>query len=485
LLTIGSKKRIAVTCAAFLGFIALTGASTGILTTQTKTDVAVSSPNAGNTNTEGTSLAHARADHTHSCTVAGAAQVGCVSVGSQTFAGSKTFNASVTVTATGTDNGVTSTGGPSGGAGVYGAGGCANCRGGLFAGTGSAEGLRSVSGGGAASSYGVEGFGGTGHGGGVKGVASGNGAGLYGLSATGGYGVIAESGNTARAPFKLIGQASAPSSPEVGAMYYDSTSNALKFYNGASWVSASGGSSTASLPAIIEATPATPDARNEYFDGSAFGAWSKTGTWSAVSSFDIYTDDTTANTVKYSWNNAATRSSWLILQPLRNSLRFDLYKSVTLAANDQLYTPFTVGSGGAADSGIGAIALGQASGGVFDINNSVILSVRSTGARSFEARFEVLSGGAYTNLGGPSALAIAPQYLLLVKRGSSYYGFVAYADAQWAYVGSAAVGWTGNVFALIAQNAAGSTALSGGPPVVGFGGVIFTASADLPGLRAP
>src|SRR5215472_10524145 len=47
----------------------------------------------------------------------------------------------------------------------------------------------------------------------------------------------------------------APSSPVTGQLYYDTTTNILYFYNGTSWISASGGTppdATASVKGIIQ-----------------------------------------------------------------------------------------------------------------------------------------------------------------------------------------------------------------------------------------
>lgn len=72
----------------------------------------------------------------------------------------------------------------------------------------------------------------------VEGIGSGSGAGVHGQSAGTGYGIIAEADTSspARASLRLVPQDSAPSSPQEGDIYINSSDHHFYGYNGSGWV---------------------------------------------------------------------------------------------------------------------------------------------------------------------------------------------------------------------------------------------------------
>lgn len=134
----------------------------------------------------------------------------------------------VTGTGNGTAAGVLGVGGGSSGAGVHGIGGSADGPGGIFEGSGNGNGITAQNASGT-TGHGVSGASAGGaNSGGVYGTNTGSGAGGRFITASGtGPGVLAQ-GNGTRGTVYFVPQASAPSAPVVGDVYYDSTLGKLR-----------------------------------------------------------------------------------------------------------------------------------------------------------------------------------------------------------------------------------------------------------------
>lgn len=171
---------------------------------------------------------------------------------------SQTNTAAITATGNGTAAGVSGTGGSTAGAGVSGAGGAAGGPGGSFTstsgsalygtasgggggagvvGTGDSAGSGGEFAGGTSSGYGVSAGGGAPNGVGVRGTGAGTGAGGEFVNSATGYGLTAQADTTTpvRAALKLVPQDTAPSSPQEGAIYVNSTTNRMQVYLGGGW----------------------------------------------------------------------------------------------------------------------------------------------------------------------------------------------------------------------------------------------------------
>jgi hypothetical protein len=127
-------------------------------------------------------------------------------------------------------NGVSGTAGATTGYGVFGQGS-----------SGSSTGY-GVYGIGGSSSPGVQGLGGSGGEIGTTGVGTGGFPGIYGTGSNGGLGATGNGpgakfdSSTNRGAISLPGQASDPTLPQAGDIYYNSSTNHLKYYNGSAWV---------------------------------------------------------------------------------------------------------------------------------------------------------------------------------------------------------------------------------------------------------
>lgn len=239
----------------------------------------------------------------------------------------------------------------------------------------------------------------------------------------------------------------------------------------------------------LDSTPASPDSRDEEFNGAAFGAWTASGQTASgwlANAFDLYTDST-ANGVRYDWNTG--RTSWLLMQPLRNSKAYWIHKAVTWGSVDQVYAKvcqFDPQAAGGTDRAIVAVMISQTSAGDVDLNNRVIVSARVNNSRQIEYRMEKLVASVYTSVasisGGASGglVGIAP-YLFIQKNGNTYTAAIATADGQWLSLGSTTAAITPDRVSVVGQNASAS-APDGpwlGPPPCGIDFIRFRASTLL------
>lgn len=134
-----------------------------------------------------------------------------------------TFGKSVVATGTGANPGVKGNGGATDGYGLHGVGGGTNGGGGKFENAGSGSGIDVVQVGGG---IGVN----------VTAQSGAVGAcGNFNATAGSGYGMQL-SGNATKAPLLIAGLASAPSAPDNGAVYYDTTLGKLRVRAAGAWV---------------------------------------------------------------------------------------------------------------------------------------------------------------------------------------------------------------------------------------------------------
>ncbi len=124
-------------------------------------------------------------------------------------------------------------GGATAASGVYSEGGATNGKGIEALGKGTGAGVYGT--GGTTDGYGGLLYGGATNGVGVEGIGAGTGAGAVGLGGLSGHGVIAKSQGVVKAAFRIVPQASAPSSPLEGDVYCNSVDHHMYFYNGTTW----------------------------------------------------------------------------------------------------------------------------------------------------------------------------------------------------------------------------------------------------------
>lgn len=223
---------------------------------------------------------------------------------------------------------------------------------------------------------------------------------------------------------------------------------------------ADGGGGSGDVPWSLAKKPASPDAFDEEFEGTAFSGWTQLGTFSGTA-IDAFASFSTANTTRHSWNSI--RESWLMMQPNTNTQSCGIYKAVTPNTNDQFWCRLSAnppGSTAQFNANIG-ILLGDGT----SPTNYVNLYVNQGSSNPSVGFGTQAATTVDRNLNSVNGQLV--EYLLLWKIGTRYHGFFAMADGSWSYLGSVTHATTFTHFQAYFRNS-GAPPSNMGNPILGL-----------------
>lgn len=238
-------------------------------------------------------------------------------------------------------------------------------------------------------------------------------------------------------------------------------------------------------PWSLAAKPATPDSRDEEFEGTAFSAWTQ-GVAPQATAIDPYAAIVVANHWRCSWNTL--RSSYLMVQVTTGGMASALiHKAVAVGANDFVYARVAwprrnYGNGSSLQNdGQFLLRVSATAAGVPDGNNSIHIGFTSGAANGSFIQYRTTSGGVASNTDLPIAADLLQthsrvEYIGMHKVGTSIHFYVAGADGAWVPLGTKT--YTGSALDRVSILANNATSTFPGNAIVGVDYIRFLSTAS-------
>jgi hypothetical protein len=197
-------------------------------------------------------------------------------------------------------------------------------------------------------------------------------------------------------------------------------------WDGTSQVSGGGGGGGGTWS--LATKPASPDSRDEEFEGAAFSGWTIVGTQDSTP-IDPDVSFSTANLWRHSWNSE--RPSWLMLQTTNASSLVGIAKSITMGTNDMVWCGFS--TNGAAGSVDGTVVLQIATaGGAANVAGIRVNQIANSVSYFLGGGSDV--GVGYTRM---TAVSLCPIHFMGIRKiGTTYRFVVADEFGSWYEIGN-------------------------------------------------